>query len=87
MPEFGETRRRLPTGSLPLDQTQWSGDHEILKAGICARATDNVFIDLDGNAWLENPDGTFGNCGEAQSYINSNAPKGRSGKDRNPSRR
>lgn len=85
----GEVRARLPTGSLPLKETPWSGNHDEIKDGIGAEAPDHVFIDLDGNAWLENSDGSFTNFGPAADYVATGRPKGRRGKDRkrSPSRR
>ena len=87
MPEIGETRGRLPTGSLPISETPWSGDHGAIKSGIGVYGEDNVFIDPDGNVWLENPDGTFTSYGEAATYTGSGSAKGRRGKDRSRRRR
>ena len=77
-----ETRKRLPAGSLPLDATRWSGDHTAIKKGIRADPTDNVFIDTEANVWLENLDGTFTNCGHADTFTGSGKAAGRRGKDR-----
>ena len=82
MAEAGETHARLPAGSLPLNQTPWSGDHDEIKDGIGAEGPDSVFIDLGGNVWLENPDGTFTNFGPASDFTGSGTPKGRRGRDR-----
>ena len=82
MAELGETLPRLPTGALPLDESEWSGDHRAIKWGMEADPSDNVFNDPDGNAWLENPDGTFTNCGSAADFTGSGKAQGRRGKDR-----
>jgi hypothetical protein len=82
VPGGDERQPRLPTGSFPIDETAWSGDHRVIKEGIGAYPTDNVFIDHDENVWLENPDGTFTNFGQAASFTASGKPKGRRGKDR-----
>ena len=82
MAEAGETRARLPVGSLPLSQTPWSGDHDEIKDGIGAEGPDDVFIDPEENVWLENPDGTFTNYGPASDFTGSGTPTGRRGRDR-----
>ena len=79
---IGETRKRRPTGSLPLDATRWSGDHKAIKKGIGAAPADDVFIDREANVWLENSDGTFTNFGHADTYTGSSKAAGRRGKDR-----
>jgi hypothetical protein len=79
--------QKLPTGSLPIDQTEWSGDHHEIKRAINARARDKVSIDPEGNVWAENPDGTWTNHGPAADYTGSAKAKGRRGKDRGGKRR
>ena len=76
----GEARDRLPAGSLPIDQTEWSGDHDRIKRAINARGSDRVSIDPDGNIWAANPDGTWTNHGPANT--GSGKAKGRRGKNR-----
>jgi hypothetical protein len=82
-----EARGRPPTGSLPIDETDWSGDHDTIKRAINVRGTDRVSIDLEGNVWAENPDGTWTNHGAATDYTASGKAKGRRGKDRRNKRR
>jgi hypothetical protein len=77
-----DARDRPPTGSLPIDQTEWSGIHDRIKRAINARGADKVSIDLEGNIWAENPDGTWTNHGAATDYTGSGKAKGRLGKDR-----
>ena len=87
MAEAGETVARLPTGSLPIDETKWSADHGAIKDCIGVFGNEDVFIDREGHVWLENPDGTFANYGEAATYTGSGSAKGRRGKDRSRRRR
>ena len=82
MPDGKDGETRLPTGSRPINQTPWSGDHPAIKLALRAKPTDNVFIDPDDNVWLESPDGTYSNHGPASDYVGSGKPKGRRGKDR-----
>lgn len=84
--EFEEGAKRPPTGSRPIDQTPWSGDHENIKGGISANPDDNVRISPDGNVWLQNPDGTWTNHGPADSFTGSGKASGRRGKDRDQRR-
>jgi RHS repeat-associated protein len=74
---------RLPTGSRPIDQTPWSGDHRDIKDGVGAGPDDKVFISPDGKVWTQNPDGSYEDQGDAGSYTGSGKPSGKSGKDRN----
>jgi hypothetical protein len=82
-----KARDRLPTGSLAIDQTEWSGDHHQIKRAINARGTDKVSIDPQGNIWAENSDGRWTNHGAATDYTGSGKAKGRRGKDRRNKRR
>ncbi|MET1257469.1 RHS repeat domain-containing protein, partial [Aliikangiella maris] len=82
MQEEGDECGNLPTGSLPIDRTEWSGDHQDIKHGIGAGAADHTRIDRDGNVWLQNPDGSWSNFGYAGDYTGSGKPSGRRGKDR-----
>jgi RHS repeat-associated protein len=77
-----DTRARPPTGSRPIDQTPWSGDHQGIKGEVGAGPADNVVISPDGHVWVENPDGSFTDHGPASDYTNSGKPSGRRGKDR-----
>jgi hypothetical protein len=63
------------------------GDHHQIKRAINARGTDKVSIDLEGNIWAQNPDGTWTNHGAATDYTGSGKAKGRRGKDRRNKRR
>jgi hypothetical protein len=67
---------------MPIDATPWSGDHHDIKDGIGATGPERVYIDTEGNVWLEHSDGTFANYGPASSFTGSGKPKGRRGKDR-----
>lgn len=77
-----ETRDRPPTGSRPIDETAWSGDHQRIKGEVGAGPADNVVISPDDHIWVENPDGSFTDYGPASDYTNSGKPSGRRGKDR-----
>ena len=78
----GETEKRPPPGSKPIDKTDWSGDHGDIKEGIGAGPTDNVVVDSDNNVWGQNPDGSWSNHGPAGNFTGSGQPSGRKGKDR-----
>ncbi|WP_436897462.1 RHS repeat-associated core domain-containing protein [Acinetobacter gyllenbergii] len=78
----GEIADRPPTGSKPIDQTPWSGDHNEIKDGIGAGPRDNVKIDPKGDVWQQHPNGKWENHGSAGSYTGSGRPSGQSGKDR-----
>jgi RHS repeat-associated protein len=80
------TADRPPAGSLGIDQTEWSGDHQGIKLGIGAGAADDVRIDPLGNVWGENPDGTWTNHGQAGDYTGSGRPSGQRGRDRDRER-
>jgi hypothetical protein len=43
---------------------------------------DSVFIDPDGNVWVQRPDGSWSNEGPASDYTGSGKASGRRGKDR-----
>jgi hypothetical protein len=77
-----DTADNPPTGSRPIDQTPWSGDHQEIKQGTGAGPADNVRIDPDGNVWVENNSGSWTNYGPASDYTNSSKPSGQRGKDR-----
>jgi RHS repeat-associated protein len=68
--------KRPPTGSRPIDQTPWAGDHRQIKSGVGAGAADSVYIDQNGNVWVENPDGTWENYGHAGTFTGSGKPSG-----------
>jgi hypothetical protein len=73
---------RPPTGSKPIDQTDWSGDHQKIKKAVGAAPNDKVKISPSGEVWVENPDGSWTNHGEAGDYTGSGQASGRRGKDR-----
>jgi RHS repeat-associated protein len=77
-----DTQDNPPTGSKPIDQTPWSGDHGQIKDAIGAGGADNTRIDPAGNVWSQNPDGTWTNYGQASDYTGSGRPTGRTGRDR-----
>lgn len=79
-----DSSSRLPTGSKPIDQTPWSGDHKGIKDAIGAGPKDKVFIAPGPNAdvWAKNPDGSYENKGPAGTYTGSGKPSGQRGKDR-----
>jgi hypothetical protein len=60
------TKNRPPAGSKPIDQTDWSGDHRVIKDAIGATPSDDVIISPSGDVWAQNPDGTWTNHGPAQ---------------------
>lgn len=74
--------KRPPTGSRPIDQTDWSGDHQEIKRGIGAGPKDKVYISPGGNVIGQNPDGTYSDHGPAGGYTESGESSGRRGKDR-----
>ena len=76
------SNNRPPTGSKGIDETPWSGDHQGIKKGVGAGPRDKVNIDPEGNVWVQNPDGSWTNHGDAGSYTGSGKPSGRKGKDR-----
>jgi uncharacterized protein RhaS with RHS repeats len=82
----GETAPRPPTGSKPIDQTPWSGDHRDIKHGVGAGAADHVSIAPNGDVWVQNPDGSWTNYGPASDYTGSGKASGRKGKDRKRNR-
>ncbi|WMD20197.1 RHS repeat-associated core domain-containing protein [Achromobacter seleniivolatilans] len=71
-----------PTGSIPINESPWSGDHGRIKNDLHLGGTDKVYIDPDGNVWPQHPDGSWSNEGPASSYTGSGKPSGRRGKDR-----
>jgi RHS repeat-associated protein len=73
---------QCPTGSKPINETEWSGDHQGIKEGIGAGPADSTKIDPSGNVWGENPDGTWTNHGPAGNFTGSGKSSGRKGKDR-----
>jgi RHS repeat-associated protein len=80
--EHPDGEPRCPTGSKPINETDWSGDHDKIKKGINAGATDNTQIDPNDNVWGQNPDGSWTNYGPAGMYTGSGNPSGRKGKNR-----
>ena len=83
----GETRPRPPTGALPIDQTQWSGEHDEIKRALDLQGKGKVVIDSVENAWAENRNGTWTNHGPTSNFMGSGKPKGRRGEDRKAGRR
>ena len=77
------TQSKPPAGSRPIDQTEWSGDHQDIKGAIDQGAKDKTSIDPAGNVWGENTDGSWTNYGPAGDYTGSGKPSGRRGRDRN----
>lgn len=73
---------RPPPGSMPIDETPWSGDHGDIKDGLRLGGEDKVKISPDGDVWVQNPDGTWTNEGSAGNYTGSGKACGRRGKDR-----
>lgn len=78
----GQSASRAPTGSLPIDQTPWSGDHTEIKGAIESKGPDHVRISPKGYVWGQNPDGSWTNHGPAGSFTASGKPSGQRGKDR-----
>lgn len=72
----------LPPGSLPIDQTPWSGDHRAIKGAIGAGPNDDVRIGPNNDVFLQLPDGSYANKGPAEAYTPSGKPSGKKGKDR-----
>jgi hypothetical protein len=62
-------RSRPPTGSRPINETEWSDDHRFIKDDLNLRETDSVYIDPNDNVWVYHPnDGTWTNEGYAGDY-------------------
>jgi RHS repeat-associated protein len=73
---------RPPPGSVPISDSPWSGDHGGIKDALGLGGRDSVFIDPQGNVWVQHPDGSWSNEGPASSYTGSGKASGRRGKDR-----
>jgi RHS repeat-associated protein len=73
---------RPPPGSVPISGSPWSGDHGGIKDALGLGGRDSVFIDPQGNVWVQRPDGSWSNEGPASSYTGSGKASGRRGKDR-----
>lgn len=84
---FDETRSKPPTGSRPIKDTPWSGNHDEIKGAIGAAPDDRTNIAPDGTVWGENPDGSRTNHGPAENVVEGSKPEGRRGKDRDDRRR
>jgi hypothetical protein len=78
----GQSASRPATGSLPIDQTPWSGDHTEIKEAIGVQPAGHVSISPKGYVWGQNPDGSWTNHGPASSFTGSGKPSGQRGKDR-----
>jgi hypothetical protein len=73
---------RPPAGSLPINETPWSGDHGRIKQAVDAKPDDDVRISPTGEVWVQNPDSSWTNHGDAKAFTGSGRPSGRRGKDR-----
>jgi uncharacterized protein RhaS with RHS repeats len=73
---------RPPPGSVPISGSPWSGDHGGIKGALGLGGRDSVFIDPEGNVWVQRPDGSWSNEGPASDYTVSGKASGRRGKDR-----
>jgi RHS repeat-associated protein len=73
---------RPPPGSVPISGSPWSGDHGGIKGALGLGGRDSVFIDPEGNVWVQHPDGSWSNEGPASDYTGSGKASGRRGKDR-----
>jgi RHS repeat-associated protein len=71
-----------PPGSVPISDSPWSGDHGEIKDALGIGGRGSVYIDPDDNVWVQHPDGSWSNEGEAGNYTGSGKPSGRRGKDR-----
>ena len=74
-----------PSDTLPIDGTKWSGDHANIKGQSQAGAATNVRVGPTGEVWVQQPDGSWVNTGNANDMIGGNEASGRKGKDREPS--
>ena len=82
---YEASQSRPPPDSRPIDQTEWSGDHQEIKENAGAGPTDSVRIDSDGGVWIQQPDGSWtgpDENGYAGDYTGSGEASGRRGKDR-----
>ena len=77
---------RPPLGSMPIGGSPWSGDHGGIKGALGLGGSDSVFIDPEGNVWVQHPDGSWSNEGPASDYTGSGKASGRRGKDRDKRR-
>jgi hypothetical protein len=75
-------RSRPPVGSKPIDQTEWSGDHRVIKEHLGLTPIDRVYIDRNANVWVQSLDGTWSDHGPAVDYTTSGAASGRRGRDK-----
>ena len=82
---FSENSNKPPNDSIPINETPWSGDHTGIKEQSDASPDDNVRISSDGEVWVERPNGSWENTGNAHDMIGGNKASGRRGKDREPS--
>jgi len=73
---------RPPPGSKPINETEWSGDHQGIKGSIGAGPEDKVKIDPNGHVWGQEPDGTWTDHGPAKDYTGSGRASGHKGRDR-----
>jgi hypothetical protein len=73
---------RPPTGSKPIDETEWSGDHQTIEEYLGLTPIDRVYIDPRGNVWAENPNGSWSNHGLAADYAASGRARARGARDR-----
>ena len=81
--EAEDAAPKPPTGSKPIDQTNWSGDHRDIKSGVGAGPRDKVYVAPDNGVWVQNPDGSWRDTGSrASDHTGSGESSGRTGRDR-----
>ena len=81
-PGVFSSSNRPPPGSVSISDSPWSGDHGNIKDWLGLGGRDSVFIDPQGNVWVQNPDGSWSEEGQASSDTGSGKASGRRGKDR-----
>jgi len=79
----GDYEKR-PPNSKPIDQTEWSENHNEIKGGSGAGPADNVRITPSGEVWVQRPGGRWENTGNASDMIGGDSAEGKRGRDRGP---
>jgi len=76
-PKPGSKPKNCPTGTVPIDETEWSDDHEVIKKGVDAKPNDWTGITPEGDVITGDEDGEAVNHGPASSYVGSGKPSQR----------
>ena len=79
-----EGQSKPPPDTVPIDGTKWSGDHQSIKDQSLAGAADNTRVGPTGEVWVQRPDGSWVNTGNAHDMVGGSEASGRKGRDREP---